>query len=639
MARFLTTVNNNRRSAARLRASPHLSANANLTESSGFEELYGLGALMPHLPADNPNAQPILLMLSDLFNPTTKLAGVVLPAQGIATILGRGNTYTADMRRDAMAMVMLANRKLAAVPNRFVLAINRLREELLGGLEVTDLSWEEIALQLGMPELGQVVAPPRARGLIWAVSNRAHLVPWTKLPGTIMIEFFNCTTVPTANNVNQGLDTVLGRQGEDLLTAWKTLSYEELLGCYTYINTIAGDDALDLTAASVTLLTMSLAKSNVTPVWVQRRVISLIQSYQRTDVLATLVSAEAVRATRLYMCPESLPTTLVLSNLLFYYQTLNSRFPVLGRIIEQARAANCAGLSALAGLVVKNPIATHTVLSNCMGLEGDLVVAIEGMIRVIVNPYGTLVTPPVPSSRYPDLAYVVTASLVNPNAPNAFQRNEESTRVTRSIGELKAWIIALRQAESKDGASELNMQAIARAYGFITSKPDAVGQFQARVPQGPLVHADDEGVNVDLEVVAGAERDFSAMTFREASNQAGSRILDAKTFIREHQNARDVSLLALCRMYNNAVAQKMINGAIQVAGILPTQEEKTQLTNLAHVLNVPGIAEDINRVVDLIRPTEIPADLTANWTPGYVPQLFHVVHGNAPQAGPAGQGN
>lgn len=89
------------------------------------------------------------------------------------------------------------------------------------------------------------------------------------------------------------------------------------------------------------------------------------------------------------------------------------KIEVLGWVIEQAKGANCATLTAFSDLVIENPGATYEVWTRSFKLQTNIESAVNAMVGIIKNPYSTIVTSNVTSASYADIAYIASSILAS----------------------------------------------------------------------------------------------------------------------------------------------------------------------------------------------------------------------------------
>lgn len=205
---------------------------------------------------------------------------------------------------------------------------------------------------------------------------------------------------------------------------------------------------------------------------------------------------------------------------------------------------------------------------------------------------------------------MVTLSFAQNAAGSSYRRNEEGSRLTKSVPQLRAWANALRNAETREGADALNGQAIAAAYGITVSAPSDEDPLQViEIIEAPaaaaVANADDRNaLTTPLE----------SATFRAARASKGAKVTKVASIITSRRTPEDKAFLELCEQYQRACGQKVIAitfGEEQavITGVLPSRDEKAQLANTLTLLGVTEAQFNAHQDVVLTRPTAMPTKL------------------------------
>lgn len=616
MSRFNIRKTSNAIQLARnLDAPAQLVALLQVGSGQSTDELDNLVQLFPLTAGDDPDMSHVVSLIYDTLSGKNPPGAVKDPIAGLAYIFSRNIQYNAESRRHGINIIMRQNRSLTRVPERFIHALAKLKEELSSQNQVVNSTWDEIydTLKVSVKEPRATGIAMPTTGMIWAAQRLAHSLPLTKLFGAEGNEFISALiTVPVNLTFAWNTKLVLNTPEAmaNLLAGWRALTFQELTNIYRFCSILDSDETHDYIVGACFMLTTCLVKANVTIGWMTKRVQALIQSYQRADNLMRSLTTANFEITRNLIKPDSRNMKESIGSLLFMYHAASSMdFKVLKWMIEQARGTNCAALQALSQLVTNVPLCTYTVWTDVLKLGNQLNVAIDAMVTIILNPFAALVSPVATTSTFADIAYISVSMLNKSGQEGGFVRADAAGRCYNSASVLNSYVAFLKDVSSSQGGDTFNLTNIAAAYKRSVSLPSNKDAYtvmleteQYNVPIPNDMGSENQPGRAPTNTIYGA---VTGKQFREASEFGNAREINMRSAIQDWKTEKDKAFEEICALFQRAVAQNVItinqdkNRVSSVDGILPLESDVNIINEKLMILErTPVTALKITDVIE-----------------------------------------
>lgn len=257
--------------------------------------------------------------------------------------------------------------------------------------------------------------------------------------------------------------------GADTVKAvWETLSMESI-AVFFLMESQSTNFSSRMIAASLFVSSATLAKSAFTEQWLSSRLSRLeveITGIQDDNTIST-----AVLTSYAAIFPKEKKDMSLLYNTIVYNYTVASHAGLnsIKWILEQARASNVSALIGLADTMTTHRTLTATILANQFG--DDQVKAVSTLaLKLIMNPWLSLVAPDITMAQYPDLAYIgMTLGFFTHNRARGRKGQyggQPDVNSKKGKVYLDSFVESIISLSSKSGQSALSVEAIALVYGM-----------------------------------------------------------------------------------------------------------------------------------------------------------------------------
>nr|AWA82256.1 hypothetical protein [Mogami virus] len=279
------------------------------------------------------------------------------------------------------------------------------------------------------------------------------------------------TTIEIPAELLEALDTAEIWTSQDpdvLLREWKGMTIEQIAVFYHHEAMNSGL-ASRWIAIALFVSSATISKNAFSDNWVTSRVERLEREIPGVQDNSVITAALLTTYSQLY--PKERQAPHLIYNAIAYNYTVaaTSGLSSIKWILEQARASNVSALTGLAETMTTHKTLSATILMSHFG-ENQVRSAALLALRLIINPWISITSPPISMSQYPDLAYLgLRLGFLSANkgrGRRAQYGGNPDANSTKGKVFLDSFADSIVELSGKSGQTALSIENIALMYGY-----------------------------------------------------------------------------------------------------------------------------------------------------------------------------